>query len=233
MEDELGQVERGKQGLHAVAEDWRLGGSRIPDEPSGRGRREAFNIVLGMPRGTDPLTVLRAAREFARTELADHKLVLVLHDHQANPHVHLSVRAESKHGKRLNPRKADLHRWRETFADKLRDWGIDAEATREVTRGASRSHEPLWRVKAQEEGRLRRPRPAMRSGSTAGRSRASAQEAWQTIARALEGSSDVNDRALAEGIRAFVHARADRAPLAPDVSRRSSGSGNLERSSGR
>ena len=48
---------------------------------------------------------------------------MVLHDHQANPHVHISVRAESKHGKRLNPRKTDLHRWRETFAEKLRERG--------------------------------------------------------------------------------------------------------------
>ena len=55
---------------------------------------------------------------------------MVLHDHQANPHVHLSVKAESKHGQRLNPRKADLHRWRETFAERLQEWGIDAEATR-------------------------------------------------------------------------------------------------------
>ena len=38
---------------------------------------------------------------------------MVLHDHQANPHVHLSVRAESKNGRRLNPRKTDLQRWRE------------------------------------------------------------------------------------------------------------------------
>jgi hypothetical protein len=34
-------------------------------------------------------------------------------------------------GKRLNPRKADLHRWRETFAEKLRGWGTDAEASRQ------------------------------------------------------------------------------------------------------
>ncbi|EWS66063.1 hypothetical protein Y695_00670 [Hydrogenophaga sp. T4] len=72
--------------------------------------------MLSMPRGTDPLIVQKAAREFAQTELADHKYVMVLHDHQANPHVHISVRAESKSGRRLNPRKADLHRWRETFA---------------------------------------------------------------------------------------------------------------------
>ena len=47
---------------------------------------------------------------------------------------HISVRAESKHGKRLNPRKADLHRWRETFAEKLRDQGVEAEATRPRSR---------------------------------------------------------------------------------------------------
>ena len=41
-------------------------------------------------------------------------------------------RAESRHGKRLNPRKADLHRWRETFAEKLRDQGIEAEVTRQA-----------------------------------------------------------------------------------------------------
>jgi hypothetical protein len=41
-------------------------------------------------------------------ELAYHHYVMVLHDHQENPHVHLSVQAESRHGTRLNPRKADL-----------------------------------------------------------------------------------------------------------------------------
>ena len=95
---------------------------------------------------------------------ADHKYVMVLHDHQANPHVHLSVRAESKHGKRLNPRKADLHRWRETFAEKLRGWGIDAEATRQASRGVDRNYPSLWRKKAAEEGRERKPRPERKSG---------------------------------------------------------------------
>ena len=100
--------------------------------------------MLSMPRGTDPWCVQRAAREFAKAELADHRYVMVLHDHQANPHVHISVRAESKHGKRLNPRKADLHRWRETFAEKLRGWGIEAEATRQATRGVSRRSLRGW-----------------------------------------------------------------------------------------
>ena len=112
-----------------------------------------MNVMLSMPRGTDPLTVQRAAREFAHSEFADHKYVMVLHDHQANPHVHLSVRVESRHGQRLNPRKADLRRWRETFAERLREWGVDAEASRQAVRGAVRNYPELWRKKAAEEGR--------------------------------------------------------------------------------
>jgi type IV secretory pathway VirD2 relaxase len=60
-----------------------------------------------------------------KPRLGDHKYVMVLHDHQANPHVHVSVRAESKHGQRLNPLKADLQRWRETFAERLRKRGVE------------------------------------------------------------------------------------------------------------
>ena len=98
IEDEHGETMRGKDTLHELAEDWRLGGTLIDDIVEPGQRREAFNIMLSMPRGTDPLTVQRAAREFAQIELADHKYVMVLHDHQANPHVHISVRVESKHG---------------------------------------------------------------------------------------------------------------------------------------
>jgi hypothetical protein len=82
IEDERGEIDRGKEAVRELVEDWRLGGSRIDDVS---GRREAFNIMLSMPRGVDPLTVQRAAREFAQIELADHKYVMVLHDHQANP----------------------------------------------------------------------------------------------------------------------------------------------------
>ena len=113
IEDDRGDISRGKSALHGLTEDWRYGGTFICELGD---RREAYNVMLSMPRGTDPLAVQRAAREFAKLELADHKSVVVLRDHQANPHEHVSVRAESRHGKRLNQRKADLHRWRETFA---------------------------------------------------------------------------------------------------------------------
>jgi hypothetical protein len=201
VEDERGQTMRGKDTLRELAEDWRYGGSLIEDTSL---RREAFNIMLSMPRGTDAASVQWAAREFAKAELADHKYVMVLHDHQANPHVHVSVRAESNHGRRLNPRKTDLHRWRETFAAKLRERGIEAEATRQATRGNSRNYDPLWRIKAREDGRLRTTRAGRKSGRGPMTTRVEAVQAWAQLGKALEESSEARDRNLARSIALFV-----------------------------
>jgi len=203
IENELGEQMQGKGVLQELVDDWRFGGTLIGDISP---KREAFNIMLSMPRGTDPPAVQRAAREFARVELNDHKFVMVLHDHQANPHVHISVRAESNRGKRLNPRKADLQRWRETFAEKLREWGIDAEATQQATRGRIQNYEPLWRIKAREDQRLRSDGAvsSTKSSARARTTRALAVEAWGHVARALAASVDKADRDLAESITEFL-----------------------------
>jgi hypothetical protein len=124
--------------------------------------------------------------------------------HQANPHVHISVRAESRHGKRLNPRKADLQRWRETFAEKLRGWGIDAEATRQRTRGQVRSYEPIWRVKAAAEGRLKTDTRTAKSGEGVDKDRSIAAEAWGRIVDGLSRSDSPEDRALADHVDRFL-----------------------------
>jgi hypothetical protein len=204
IEDQRGETMQGKESLRDLADEWRLGGSLIPGDAEPCHRREAFNIMLSMPRGTDPLCVQRAAREFAQSELADHKYVMVLHDHQANPHVHISVRAESKRGKRLNPRKTDLHRWRETFAEKLRGYGIEAEATRQATRGASRRHPELWRVKAHDDGRLLKTVATQKRGGASEASRAAAHETWRELAAVLAATGGEADRRLARSIEAFA-----------------------------
>jgi hypothetical protein len=132
---------------------------------------------------------------------------MVLHDHQANPHVHLSVKAESKHGQRLNPRKADLHRWREVFAERLRAWGVDAEATRQPTRGEQRDSADLWRGKAKEQGRLREADAMGQSGKSGPKdttSRRQAVQAWAKIAVALRDSSDPGDRAMSQSIENYL-----------------------------
>ena len=154
IEDDRGVVHEGKEGVHDQVEQWRHAGARIAERSE---RREAFNIMLSMPTGTLESALKDAARSFARTELWNHRYVMVLHTHQANPHVHLAVRAEGKDGRRLNPRKADLRRWRELFAEKLRERGIEAEASPQITRGGSRRTERLWHRKARDEGRDRGP----------------------------------------------------------------------------
>jgi hypothetical protein len=111
------------------------------------------------------------------------------------------VRAESRHGRRLNPRKADLARWREAFAEKLRELGIDAEASRRSARGSTRESAALWRIKALQEGRLRDTRRLDGTGAAVPKAPSRTHEAWLRIASALSRSVDPADRSLASAIR--------------------------------
>lgn len=77
IEDDRGVVREGKEVLRDLAEQWRYDGSLIDDVGH---RREAFDIMLSTPRGTDPKIVQKPAREFAQAELPDHRYVMVLHD---------------------------------------------------------------------------------------------------------------------------------------------------------
>ena len=58
IEDYRGAVREGKEALRAIADQWRFGGTRIPEVSE---RREAFNIMLSMPTGTDARVVQQAA----------------------------------------------------------------------------------------------------------------------------------------------------------------------------
>ena len=201
LEDDRGVARPGKEALRDLCDQWRYGGSLIGKVSH---RREAFNLMLAMPAGTDADLLKKAARDFARAELAGHRYVLVLHEHQTAPHVHLVVKAESVTGTRLNPRLADLHRWRETFAQKLRAWGIEAEATRQATRGEVRNYEPVWRLKARQEGRVRNPADPVKQGRGQYDRRADAARSWAHITQALAASDAPQDRQLAQRIAAFL-----------------------------
>lgn len=197
IEDDRGLSHEGKESLHDLVEQWRLGGSRIPEKSE---RREAFNIMLSMPAGTKVEFLQRAAREFAKVELANHRYVMVLHTHQAHPHVHLSVRAEGRDGQRLNPRKEDLRRWRETFAERLRGWGIEAEASSQVTRGTRHRNERVWERKTS----LPREKRPERAEALPSGMRKQALQGWAEIMSALRASPEEADRQLAESIGHYL-----------------------------
>lgn len=150
LEDQDGLIVTGRDQLKDLKEEWRIGGpEEISDDSN---RRDTLNIVFSMPAHTDEVSMKRAVRAFAATEFQDHQYVFAYHtqatdpdpDPPAHPHVHLSVKTHGMSGRRLNPRKADLQRWREDFASQLRAHGIEANATTRLARlkrerGESRS----------------------------------------------------------------------------------------------
>jgi Relaxase/Mobilisation nuclease domain len=133
IEDENGDLHQGKEAVRDVRDAWAKGKIGIPYE--GEKRKEAFNIVLSMPPGTDRQAVKDAARAFAKEQFGNHQYVFAAHDDEKHPHVHLAVKAVDHDGVRMNPRKGDLQFWREQFAEKLREQGIEANATPRRARG--------------------------------------------------------------------------------------------------
>lgn len=204
IEDDRGETFRGLQAVRDLAEDWRYSGRLIPSVAGAGTRRQALYMVLSMPKGTDAHAVQRAAREFARIELAGHKYVMVLHDHQTNPHVHLSVKVESRIGVQLIPRIRDLYRWRETFSEQLRELGVAADASPQVTRGGHSRPDAIWKLKARAAGKLRVDRPRTQDSPPAQALRIATIDAWMQIGQAMAQSDAPEDRRLAREIARFV-----------------------------
>jgi hypothetical protein len=76
--------------------------------------------------------------------------------------VHLVVKAEAEYGgARLNPRKADLRRWREQFAQHLNELGVPATATRREDRGFAKTHKKTAVYRAAERDPKTRERKAL------------------------------------------------------------------------
>lgn len=174
-ETEEGVVLTWREGLHDLQTRW------TDDVNLDRGRRSnatlSVNLMLSMPPGTDPTKVRDAVRAFALEAFEQrHDFAFVQHEDEAHPHVHLTVRSLGYDGRRLNPRKADLHHWRERFAEELRLRGVAAEATPRRARG---------RFRKADRGVLR----AMRDRGTLPRMDQLAREAVVREARG-EGASD-------------------------------------------
>lgn len=106
IEDENGDIHQGMEAVRDVRDSWAKGKIGIPYE--GEKRKEAFNIVLSMPPGTDRQAVKDAAREFAKQEFGNHQYVFAAHDDEKHPHVHLAVKAVGNDGIRLNPEEGRL-----------------------------------------------------------------------------------------------------------------------------
>jgi hypothetical protein len=223
-----GEVLRGKTAATELINDWALDYGSVPGaphsrnkvEPDGKRRqpRQAFNIVLSMPAGTPPQKVLQAVKKFAREEFAhQHRYAMALHaeekgKHGMHPHVHLVVKAEHEYeGTRLNPRKADLQRWREMFAQSLTELGVAATATRREDRGLVKTHKktPIYRAAHREPKNQGRARSAAALNTEAGDS-VFMRRKLESVKRELRISGTLIDRGQYRSlmnVRAMVNER--------------------------
>ncbi len=206
LENEIGESIVGRDAVHDLQNEWKNGLYGIPEESH---KREAFNIVFSMPPGTDRAAVKMAVREFATAEFAqNHQYVFAAHDDERHPHVHLCVKALGIDGTRLNPRKQDLQHWREQFAEKLREHGIEANATPRIARGIVREGEKQSLIQMRQRNantlqKKRAPDKSLSSVALAG-TRKFVTDAYHGLARTLAMSADTQDRKLAVSIVHFV-----------------------------
>lgn len=131
LENERGEVIKGKAAVKEVHKEWTQdGGKRRANT------RDTANLVLSMPKGTDPKAVRDSARDFAKGQFGDnYQYVFALHTDVDHPHVHLTIKTLGHDGRRLHIKKGDPQKWREGFAEQLQRRGIDAEATPRAPRG--------------------------------------------------------------------------------------------------
>ncbi len=171
LETDRGDIVSDKKAVAELSEQW---SEDLNNRRRHKNQRDMLHLVLSMPEGTPETAVQDAARVYAKQTFgANHEYVFALHTDERHPHVHLTVKMVGFNGRRLNPRKADLQAWRETFAREMRNQGIEAEATPRSARGVVRKAErSVVRHIEQEEGQ----RPLRRSRTKAARMQAAAEE---------------------------------------------------------
>lgn len=91
--------------------------------------RDAMHLEVSAPPGMDRAALRAAAERFAQRVFGDRQYLLAEHRDRPHPHCHLLVKLGSARGRALDPRKADLARWREAFAAAARAEGLALAAS--------------------------------------------------------------------------------------------------------
>jgi type IV secretory pathway VirD2 relaxase len=229
MENDRGEVFTGKDQVRSLFNDW---AEEFTDSRRHKHQRDTMHMVLSMPEGTEPEAVRAATRHFARKTFGqNHEYVFALHTDEPHPHCHVTVKCLGFNGRRLNPRKDDLHAWREGFAQAMQEQGYEATATPRRSRGVvrkaeksvvrhiergDRTHAPRTpKVKAalikevadellaETKGQASKPRPWEEKIKAR---QTAVRRAWRSAAEELDKTGVVDDKKLAERIKGFVEA---------------------------
>jgi hypothetical protein len=198
LEDHEGRLLNSRADVKDIKNDWAQDISEVTK------RHETINVIFSMAKGTPAAEVKEAVSDYLKQEFGGkHEYVFALHTDTDNPHVHVCIKMQpiKKRSKRLNPRKNDLQRWREGFAQSLRKYGIAANATPRKTRGVTQ--QPLHQYQLHQSARQQH-QISRKSAKTNVEAHTKEIHAWANIANVLAKSEDLSDRALAKEVVAFM-----------------------------
>jgi hypothetical protein len=212
-----GEVLRDGRDMQELARDWQQW--ETGDEARRQGAT-SLSMILSMPADTDPERLKEAALAFAREEFANRSWVAALHTDRDHPHVHLTVARRDHDGRRFHPDRDDLFRYRQRFAQKLRDRGIEANATPARARGIDPKHEPIAARKIREQGAVpqidkSRADRVRRLGETdrgdpveavLAKRQAIVRDTFQRSIDELSASRSLADQVTAQSLKKFVAA---------------------------
>lgn len=223
LETENGEIIEGRLKAEELAAMW--GDDSLLREDGKTKFKQNYHIMFSMPEGTDRTAFGVAAREAVYKLFSEnHQFIMAEHHDTPHPHIHVCVKAIGHDGTRLRTKKEDLQRWREVFAEQLREHGIEAEATRRAVRGHFKQPMPSGlsqmakhnreQYKAYQEGdkldkeqkenaRAGRAYKDSQAVSKAKSTRIKVENTYKNIISELENGND-SDKQLARDLKNFV-----------------------------
>jgi len=133
LETESGEVILGRPDRKALVKNWAVDFDQRKDS------RDAAHIVFSMPAGS-PVEALKAAvRTVGHKVFAGHEWVFAVHTDKKHRHAHMVLKMRGRESnKKIDFKKADLHRLREQFAEAAREQGVELAASSRAARGVGR-----------------------------------------------------------------------------------------------
>ena len=225
-----GDVIRDGVEMQELAQDWHEW--EMGDEARRKGAT-SLSMILSMPSGIDPDRLKAAALDFAREEFANRSWVASLHVDRDHPHVHVTFARRDHDGRRFHPNRDDLFRFRQRFAQKLRDRGIEANATPAKARGIDPKHEHIAVRKVRAKGgvprldksRIERAQQLRETGradpvrALLERRQVTVREAYERSITELRASPSIVNQTVANSLKRFVDGMAAPEPNSLRASR--------------
>jgi len=133
LEKDTGELIKGLEEQRELIRDWAVDFDKRKDS------RDGAHIIFSMPPGSDPEALRRAVRATGARAFPDNEWVFAIHLDKNHPHAHMVLKMRGReHDLKLDPRKADLHRLREIFAEAAREQGVELAASSRAARGVGK-----------------------------------------------------------------------------------------------